>query len=135
MSIITIAELQLHLQQTTTFSDFHTQSAQQCCDMASALVVSLVPGADVWTDADAPLAAKLVALRVAGRLLTNPQQRTSYTGPEGLNYAGGAVRLLTDDERDVLASLTGLRLRTVRMVGRGEAEQEAAALAVVDGWA
>jgi len=51
--------------------------------------------------------ARNVATRVAARSWTNPMQRTSYTGPEGLAYAGPDVgaRLLTPDERAALDAL------------------------------
>lgn len=118
MSIITVAELQLSLQQTVTLSEFHTQVAQQCCDLASAEVILYCPKGSAWTEETAPLAAKLVALRLAGRLMANPQQRTSYTGPEGLNYSGGPVRLLTDDEKKSLTRLNGNGIKSVKMTGR-----------------
>lgn len=49
-------------------------------------------------------AAKAVAVRVAARLWTNPDSRTSYAGPGELNYSTGPelVRLLTLDERLML---------------------------------
>ena len=52
-------------------------------------------------------AAKAVAVRIAARLWTNPDSRTSYTGPEALNYSStpDLVRLLTADERAMLQPL------------------------------
>ena len=52
-------------------------------------------------------AAKAVAVRIAARLWTNPDARTSYTGPEALNYSStpDLVRLLTADERAMLQPL------------------------------
>ena len=49
-------------------------------------------------------AARAVAVRVAARLLTNPDSRTTYTGPGDLSYSTGPelVRLLTTDERLML---------------------------------
>ena len=55
-----------------------------------------------WTAQTVPVGVKLIVKRIAARLFTNPQQRSSYTGPDGLNYSGGPVRLLTDDEREGL---------------------------------
>lgn len=48
--------------------------------------------------------AKAVAVRIAARLWTNPDSRTSYTGPDALNYSStpDLVRLLTADERVML---------------------------------
>lgn len=53
------------------------------------------------------LAARAVAVRIAARLWTNPDSRTSYTGPEALNYQStpDLVRLLTADERAMLQPL------------------------------
>ena len=52
-------------------------------------------------------AAKAVAVRIAARLWTNPDSRTSFTGPEALNYQStpDLVRLLTADERAMLQPL------------------------------
>lgn len=52
-------------------------------------------------------AARAVAVRIAARLWTNPDSRTSYTGPEALNYQSSPdlVRLLTADERAMLQPL------------------------------
>lgn len=52
-------------------------------------------------------AARAVAVRVAARLWTNPDSRTSYTGPEALTYTStpDLVRLLTADERVMLGPL------------------------------
>lgn len=52
-------------------------------------------------------AAKAVAVRIAARLWTNPDSRTTYTGPEALNYGStpDLVRLLTADERAMLQPL------------------------------
>ena len=49
-------------------------------------------------------AARAVAVRVAARLWTNPDTRTSYAGPGDLSYSTGPelVRLLTLDERLML---------------------------------
>ena len=52
-------------------------------------------------------AARVVAVRIAARLWTNPDSRTSYNGPEALNYSStpDLVRLLTADERAMLQPL------------------------------
>lgn len=49
-------------------------------------------------------AARAVAVRVAARLWSNPDSRTTYTGPGELSYSTGPelVRLLTLDERLML---------------------------------
>ena len=46
-----------------------------------------------------------VAKRLAVRLFTNPQERASYAGPEGLSYQispNTSARILTADEREQL---------------------------------
>lgn len=52
-------------------------------------------------------AARAVAVRIAARLWTNPDSRTTYTGPEALSYGStpDLVRLLTADERAMLQPL------------------------------
>lgn len=61
---------------------------------------------------DAPelSAAKLVTLRLAARLLTNPMQRASYSNQD-YNYSGVSdtpARLLTGDERLMLDPIRGV---------------------------
>ena len=103
MALITVSDLEAHLQQALAFNADHAEAAQAAVDDASAAVNGYKNiGAHGWDATTCPDSVKLVAKRIAGRLLTNPQQRTSYTGPDGLNYAGGPVRLLTDDEREQL---------------------------------
>ncbi len=103
MGLITTAELQLHLQQTTGLSEFYADVADLAIELASGTVLAYCHRTDSpWYATTCPGAVRLVTTRLAARLFTNPQQRTSYSGPEGLNYAGGPVRLLTDDEREML---------------------------------
>lgn len=69
---------------------------------AAVVYVSGYPSTDYRVQA-----AKAVAVRIAARLWTNPDARTSYTGPEALNYSStpDLVRLLTADERAMLQPL------------------------------
>ena len=69
---------------------------------ATVVYVSGYPSSDWRVDA-----ARTVAVRIAARLWTNPDSRTSYTGPEALNYQStpDLVRLLTADERAMLQPL------------------------------
>lgn len=118
MSIVTVDDLQRHLQQTVTFSEFHMGVAQQCLDDAEGAVLTYCEReGNPWTADTCPRGVFLIIERVAGRLLTNPQQRTSYSGPDGLNYTGGPVRLLTDDEREMLNPYKASRKRvgSIRM--------------------
>ena len=51
--------------------------------------------------------AKLAMKRYAQRTWTNRQERASYSGPEGLTFAAASsVRILTEDERALIAPLT-----------------------------
>jgi hypothetical protein len=103
MALITISDLEAHLQQALAFSANGADAAQAAIDDASGAVNGYKNLASHgWDATTCPDSVKLVVKRVAGRLLTNPQQRTNYTGPDGLNYTGGPVRLLTDDEREQL---------------------------------
>ena len=69
---------------------------------ATVFYVSGYPSTDYRVEA-----ARAVAVRIAARLWTNPDSRTSYTGPEALNYQStpDLVRLLTADERAMLQPL------------------------------
>ncbi len=69
---------------------------------ATVVYVSGYPSTDYRVEA-----ARAVAVRIAARLWTNPDSRTSYTGPEALNYQStpDLVRLLTADERAMLQPL------------------------------
>lgn len=53
-------------------------------------------------------AARAVAKRVAAQHFTNPEQRQSYAGPDGLSYAGATVlvgKIMTEADRVVLEAL------------------------------
>jgi hypothetical protein len=69
---------------------------------ATVVYVSGYPASDWRVDA-----ARTVAVRIAARLWTNPDSRTSFSGPEALNYQStpDLVRLLTADERAMLQPL------------------------------
>jgi hypothetical protein len=69
---------------------------------AAVVYISGYPSTDYRVEA-----ARAVAVRIAARLWTNPDSRTSYTGPEALNYQStpDLVRLLTADERAMLQPL------------------------------
>jgi hypothetical protein len=69
---------------------------------ANVVYVSGYPSTDYRVQA-----ARTIAVRIAARLWTNPDSRTSYTGPEALNFSStpDLVRLLTADERAMLQPL------------------------------
>lgn len=114
--LITVPELQAHLQRKTGFSaDILLSAESAIADATSIVSVYIRTDVSALTAPTTPQwkidAAKGVCKRVAGRIFTNPDQRTSYTGPDGLNYSGGPVRVLTDDERaqlDPLVDYTGI---------------------------
>lgn len=54
-------------------------------------VLGLVDG--VQPSAEDVAVVRGVALRVAAQWFTNPQDRASYSGPEGLNYTGSPMML------------------------------------------
>lgn len=109
MGLITVDEFQAHIQQSAAFSGTYLESAEAAIEDASAVVLVECERTAAWVTT--PTDVKLVVKRLAARLFTNPQQRVSYTGPEGLNFSGGPVRLLTDDERDALAPYKASRKR------------------------
>jgi hypothetical protein len=103
VGLVTLAELHLAIHQVTVVDTANYNSALQSIALASGAVQAYCERLDVpWTNATAPDAVRLVTCRLAARLFTNPDQRVSYTGPEGLSYSGGPVRLFTDDERATL---------------------------------
>lgn len=106
MGLITPDELHAYMQQTTDWSATMQASAIGAIEDASGVVLGRCTWLETpWTSETAPAGVKTVVKRLAARLLQNPQQRTSYTGPDGLSFSGGPVRLLTDDERDALDQL------------------------------
>lgn len=115
-ALISISDLQLHLQQTTTFSEAVTAAANADIEDASAAVLAYCERTEApWTALTVPAGVALVVKRIAGRLLANPQQRSSYSGPDGLTYTGGPVRLLTDDEREQLDPYKASKVRVGSM--------------------
>jgi hypothetical protein len=58
--------------------------------------------------AQVPEIAKLIACRIANRIMQNPSMRSTYTGPDGLNYATPTdvgPRIMTGDEATALRHL------------------------------
>lgn len=112
--IVTKADLELHLQQAIGAP--LVDAAEACLQDAQDAAMNYCERADdPWTSLTIPMGVALIIKRVAGRLLTNPQQRSSYSGPDGLNYTGGPVRLLTDDEREQLDPYKASKVRVGSM--------------------
>lgn len=70
---------------------------------------------DAWPTPElVPEIARTICLRAASRLFLNPQQRTSFAGPNGLTWSGSPTRILTEEERaDLAPSPSRLRMGTI----------------------
>ena len=119
--LLTRAHLEAHLQRTISAAD--QPSADAACDYATALVADVL-GFDVtsatFTDSagvvtrpsatDVTL-ARGIAVRIAAQWFTNPQDRQSYAGPEGLSYTASPQmlsKLMSEADR---RTLVGIQLR------------------------
>lgn len=110
-SLLTVADLATFLHRT--ISAAHQAAAEAACDFALAQVIDVVgfdpaTAADyAVTDADA-LLAQGVAVRIAAQAFTNPQDRPSHAGPEGLSYTGSPLvvgKIMSDADRKCLVSI------------------------------
>lgn len=119
--LLTRSHLETHLQRTISAAD--QASADAACDYAAALVADVL-GFDVtsatFTDSagvvtrpsatDVTL-ARGIAVRIAAQWFTNPQDRQSYAGPEGLSYTASPQmlsKLMSEADR---RTLVGIQLR------------------------
>lgn len=119
--LLTRSHLEAHLQRTIAAAD--QASADAACDYAVALVEDVL-GFDVtsatFTDSagvvtrpsatDVTL-ARGIAVRIAAQWFTNPQDRQSYAGPEGLSYTASPQmlsKLMSEADR---RTLVGIQLR------------------------
>ena len=119
--LLTRSHLETHLQRTIAAAD--QASADAACDYAVALVADVL-GFDVtsatFTDSagvvtrpsatDVTL-ARGIAVRIAAQWFTNPQDRQSYAGPEGLSYTASPQmlsKLMSEADR---RTLVGIQLR------------------------
>ena len=119
--LLTRSHLETHLQRTISADD--QASADAACDYAVAMVnqrlgfdpctatfTTMAP-ADrdtVRVGADDVTAARAVAVRIAAQWFTNPQDRSSYAGPEGLSYVASPQllsKLMSDADRVVLETI------------------------------
>jgi len=76
-------------------------------DPATATVTDYTVDPPVQTTCDDEdiLVARAVALRIAAQWFTNPQDRASYSGPEGLSYTASPQmlsKILSEADRVVL---------------------------------
>lgn len=102
MTILTVDGLRSATQDKIT-SDESIAYAESAIADAEGVVIELACGRslDDWDANTIPSGILAIIKRIAASLYKNPQQRTSYTGPDGLNYNGGAVRLLSDSDREL----------------------------------
>ena len=118
--LLTRSHLEAHLQRTIAAAD--QASADAACDYAIALVEDVL-GFDVCsttfttgTTTTRPSAtdvtlARGIAVRIAAQWFTNPQDRQSYAGPEGLSYTASPMmlsKLMSEADR---RTLVGIQLR------------------------
>ena len=108
--LVTVTDLENHLHRTIATKD--DDSAQAAVDFATALVWDVV-GFDVTdtdytvTDNDVAI-VKAVALRIAAQWFTNPEDRASYAGPEGLSYTASPQmlsKIMSEADRRTLLSV------------------------------
>jgi hypothetical protein len=119
--LLTRSHLETHLQRTISAAD--QASADAACDYAVAMVNqrlgfdpctatftddTTTPATTVRVGADDVTAARAVAVRIAAQWFTNPQDRSSYAGPEGLSYVASPQllsKLMSDADRVVLETI------------------------------
>ncbi len=110
-ALLSLADLEAYLHRSILTSD--QAAALDAITFAVATVVDVI-GFDpaettdyVVSASDVEL-ARGVAVRVAAQHFTNPEQRQSYAGPEGLSYTGSPQlvgRIMTDADRKCLLSI------------------------------
>lgn len=111
--LLTVTDLETHLHRTISATD--DPAAAAAVTFATALVTDvcgfdLIDGAYAVTDSDIDL-ARGVAVRIAAQHFTNPEDRQSYAGPEGLSYTSSPQmlsRLMSEADR---RTLVGIQLR------------------------
>lgn len=108
--LVTVTDLETYLHRSIAVKD--DDSAQAAVDFATVLVNDVI-GFDVtgndYAVADSDRAiAKAIALRIAVQWFTNPEDRTSYSGPEGLSYTASPQmlsRIMSEADRRTLVSV------------------------------
>ena len=112
--LVTVTDLENHLHRTISTKD--DPAAQAAVDFAAALVEDVV-GFDVVTTTEYTVSAsdllivKAIALRIAVQWFTNPEDRASYAGPEGLSYTASPQmlsRIMSEADR---RTLLGIQLK------------------------
>lgn len=111
--LLTVTDLETHLHRTISATD--DPAAQGAVTFATALVTDavgfdLIDGDYTVSAADIDL-ARGVAVRIAAQHFTNPEDRQSYSGPEGLSFTASPQmlsRLMSEADR---RTLVGIQLR------------------------
>lgn len=112
LAAIDVDDLATELDQTIPTSKRDT-AVQACADAWAYAVGYLfgstgIPAENPGITAEGITALRKTAKRIAVRFFTNPQDRGSYSGPEGLSYTVAtsvSARILTQDEKDALDRL------------------------------
>ena len=117
-ALITVDLLEEYLQRQIAAKD--ASSAAAAVEFARAFVVQRIgfdpatasvtdytvdPPVQTTCDDEDILVARAVALRIAAQWFTNPQDRASYSGPEGLSYTASPQmlsKILSEADRVVL---------------------------------
>ena len=111
--LLTVTDLETHLHRTISATD--DPAALAAVTFATALVTDavgfdLIDGDYTVSAADLDL-ARGVAVRIAAQHFTNPEDRQSYSGPEGLSFTASPQmlsRLMSEADR---RTLVGIQLR------------------------
>ena len=111
--LLTVTDLETHLHRTISATD--DPAALAAVTFATALVTDavgfdLIDGDYTVSASDLDL-ARGVAVRIAAQHFTNPDDRQSYAGPEGLSYVSSPQmlsRLMSEADR---RTLVGIQLR------------------------
>ena len=109
-ALLSVAELETFLHRTVASRD--TAAAQFCCDLADALVTDVIGfsimAANITARPTDILVVKAVAVRVAMTLFTNPEDRASFAGPDGMSFTPSPQilsRLISESDRRTLVSV------------------------------
>ena len=108
--LVTVTDLENHLHRTISTKD--DPAAQAAVDFATALVWDVVgfdvTGDDYTIEANDLLIVKGIALRIAAQWFTNPEDRATYAGPDGLSYKASPQmlsRIMGEADRRTLTSV------------------------------
>lgn len=111
--LITVTDLETHLHRTISATD--DPAALAAVTFATALVTDAVGfdpiDGDYTVSASDIDLARGVAVRIAAQHFTNPEDRQSYAGPEGLSYTASPQmlsKLMSEADR---RTLVGIQLR------------------------